>query len=431
MARSRFFRLAGMTGDVARRYAGHRLRQAMGMASSESELYETIGRRLAETLGELKGPIMKMGQVAAQMEDLLPREITETLKSLQRNAPPRPYAEIASQVRAELGAAPEQVFASFDERAFAAASIGQVHRARSHDGRELVVKVQYPGLDEALESDLRHLRRAIRVGRLARVPARALDQLFDEMRLRLREELDYRCEANAAEAFAALYSDEPVVRVPQVVPELSTSRVLTLEYLPGDDLAAAARYSQDARNRIGENLFRLFAEQVFKHRLLHADPHPGNFAYAPDGTITLYDFGCVKRLDADVVDLYRDVLRAGFEGRFEEMDQDLLALGLRVPCTPPPEPGYYQRWREILVPTLGCEGPYDFAAEQAHRQASGMVRDSFKYLGSFQPAAELALVDRVILGHYWTLVSLGVRASFWSIVESLLYDDEAARPRAD
>jgi predicted unusual protein kinase regulating ubiquinone biosynthesis (AarF/ABC1/UbiB family) len=205
----------------------------------------------------------------------------------------------------------EQLFGRFEQRPFASASIGQVHRATLDDGREVVVKVQYPGVDESVDSDLSHLKFALRASGMVRLDKRALDSLFVELRARLVEELDYCNEADNARAFRAFHKRHPFVVVPEVIGERSSQRVLTLAFEPGDqfkDLDARG-YTQEQRDLIGRNLFTMLASQIFEFRAVHADPNPANLSVRPDGSIVLYDYGCTKKISDAVVRDYRG--RAG------------------------------------------------------------------------------------------------------------------------
>jgi predicted unusual protein kinase regulating ubiquinone biosynthesis (AarF/ABC1/UbiB family) len=410
-------RLAGMTARVAGGYAKTRIKsvfQSEEDAERErSENNARTGELIARTLGELKGAVMKVGQMASIARDILPRELAEALGSLQREAPPMPYEVIAEQIERELGSAPQVLFRRFDVTPFAAASIGQVHRAQTDDGREVVVKVQYPGVDEAVDSDLAHLRLVLKASGLVKVKKQALDAVFDELRARLHEELDYCNEADNVRFFFDHYRDNDEVVIPEVIGERSSARVLTLAFEPGDHVDEAALYPAELRNRLAEVLFRTVGAQIFELGVIHADPNPANFAFRQDGRLVFYDFGCVKRLDAGVVTAYRDTIRSGLDEDYEGVEAGLRRLGARNLDGPEVPLSYYKLWRDIFArPFLG-DDEFDYGASTLHSDALTHVPGFLaKYLGAFQPPSEVVFLDRVVVGHYGTMRRLQARGRF-------------------
>lgn len=411
----RLFKLASMTAQVAGGYAKNRIKSVFqsdeASEADRTHMYEKSGEVIAKTLGELKGAVMKVGQMASVAADMLPNEVQDALTSLQREAPPMPFDVIADQIESEFSAAPETLYRSFERVPFASASIGQVHRAVTDDGREVVVKVQYPGVDNAVDSDLAHLKLALRASGMVRVPKKSLDAVFEELKARLHEELDYTNEADNVRFFFEHYKNRDGVIVPEVVGERSSGRVLTLTYEPGDHLDDARAYDQATRDLIARNLFDVVAEQAFDLQVLHADPNPANFAFRRDGSIVLYDFGCVKRLDPDIVDAYLFTVRASLEERYEDVEQGMIRLGARNLAGAKVPPIYYKAWRDLLAaPFLG---PFDFGEAQIQREAMKLVPGFMaKYMTSFQPPRELVFLDRVVVGHYGTLRRLGAHADF-------------------
>ena len=232
-----------MTAGVAKDYASSRVKALVSGETDEdrASLRRAAGERIATTLGELKGAAMKVGQLASAARELVPPEIADALSRLQRDSPPVSYEVIAEQIRSELGAEPDSLFRSFDRTPFAAASVGQVHRAVLDDGLEVVVKVQYPGVDGAVDSDLTQVRLALRMGGVLSLPRDLVDALFEELRVRLHEELDYCNEAENVRRFRAFHARHDWLVVPDVVGERSSKRVLTLSYEPGESLREMAR----------------------------------------------------------------------------------------------------------------------------------------------------------------------------------------------
>lgn len=423
----RLFRLTGMTTSIATRVASHSVKRVFqsdeARLRDREKLLKHIGKEIATTLGEMKGAVMKVGQIASQMKDLLPPEVSDALTVLQKSSPPMPFSVIRRQIRRELGDEPEALFEQFDEVPFAAASIGQVHRARTLDGRDVVLKVQYPAVKESIDSDMRHLRRILRLGGLLKVEEKALDAIFAEIRNQLEEELDYRQEADNLKRFHAFHAEDDWLIIPEVVDELSTEKVLTLTYEPGDDLETVQTspvYDQTLRNRLGERLFDAIARQIFELRTVHCDPHPGNFAYREDGSIVMYDFGAIKRIPEEDLRAFRHLTRSAIAGDYRALEEALISLGIRKPHGPEVENEFYAGWVGLLLPCFGDE-PFDFAGSRLHMALAKKTRDTpWRYLESFQPSARTLLVDRVLGGHYWTLVNLGVVAAFRPNLEKAL-----------
>lgn len=414
-----------MTARVASNYTKSRVKSVFQSKEAaerdRAKAHEEAGELIAKTLGELKGAVMKVGQMASIAGDLLPSELADALSALQREAPPMDFEVIAEQIERELGAPPPMLFQHFEVEPFASASIGQVHRARTDDGREVVVKVQYPGVDDAVDSDLAHLKLALRASGLVKVPKAALDAVFAEIKARLHEELDYCNEADNVRLFGEYYRGRDAIVVPEVVGERSSQRVLTLTFEPGHSINDLDQFPQPVRNRIGESLFRLMAEQIFEHHTLHADPNPGNFAFRPDGTIVLYDFGCIKRLDPEIIEAYRDTIRAGFAEDYEAIEQGLVRLGARNLEGPQVPHDYYKAWRDVFMrPLLGDE-PYDYGTSNLQQDAMRLVPSFItKYLRSFTPPVELVFLDRVVVGHYGNLRTLGAVGQYRGLLEAHL-----------
>lgn len=411
-----------MTAQVAGGYAKTRIKSVFqsdeDAERERAEVNQRSGELIAKTLGELKGAVMKVGQMASIARDILPRELAEALGSLQREAPPMPYEVIAEQIERELGRPPEALFERFDRTPFAAASIGQVHRARTDDGREVVVKVQYPGVDEAVDSDLAHLKLAFRASGIVKVSRKALDAVFAELRERLHEELDYCNEADNVRFFAEHYRDRPEVVIPEVVGERSSQRVLTLVYEPGDHIDETDGYPQELRDRLGALLFSTVCDQIFSLEVIHADPNPANFAFRPDGTLVYYDFGCIKRLDPTIVAAYRDTIRAGLAEDYDGVEAGLVRLGARNLDGPKVAAEYYKMWRDIFVQPFVGDVPFDYAGATLHHDALRHVPSFLaKHLSSFQPAAELVFLDRVVVGHYGTMRRLKARGRFRALLD--------------
>jgi predicted unusual protein kinase regulating ubiquinone biosynthesis (AarF/ABC1/UbiB family) len=293
-------RMWKLTARNATRFAGNRARRIVTPAERRAELDTQFAIRTAEDvakeLGEMKGVLMKVGQLVSFIAEGLPDEAQQALAVLQADAAPMAPSLAAEVVEAELGGTPEQVFRRWDDLPVAAASIGQVHRAAATDGREVAVKVQFPGVGSAIEEDLDGAEVMYQV--FSALALNGLDArgLVDELRARMREELDYRLEADNLAEFGRHFAGHPWVRIPALVPELSASRVLTTEWVEGmswDEFAATA--SQETKDRVGEVIWRFGQHSIMRLGAFNGDPHPGNYRFHHDGSVTFLDFGLVKR----------------------------------------------------------------------------------------------------------------------------------------
>ncbi len=411
-----------MTAALAGRHAGVRIKSAFQSAEqaarSRAVAYRKSGERIAETLGDLKGAAMKIGQMASVAGDILPREFSAALTRLQRGAPPMPYQVIERQIESELGSPPQLLFHRFDPEPFAAASIGQVHRARVDDGREVVVKVQYPGVDESVDSDLAHLRLALRASGLVHMDRRAYNALFEEIRQRLHEELDYCNEADNVRMFGEFHRSHPHLVIPRVVGERSSQRILTLTFEDGDDIHQLDHegYSQTLRDQIGMNLWKTMMDQIFQLNAIHADPNPANFAFRPDGRIVVYDFGCVKKIPPWVVEAYADTVYAGIVEDYEVVHQGLARLGVLREGGPFVGYDYYKRWRDLFYVPFTGSGTFDYGSTTVHESVVKMLPGVARRMPSFAMPVEVVFIDRMVAGHYANLRVIRSRGAFYDLL---------------
>ena len=294
------------------------------------EIQQRTAEQIFRVLGELKGGAMKMGQALSIFEAALPPELAgpyrATLTMLQESAPPLPARTVHRVLEEDLGKGWRDRFTEFDDQPAAAASIGQVHKAVWQDGREVAVKIQYPGAGKALLSDFTQLSRA---GRLFGILMPGLDAkpLLDELRNRVAEELDYHLEAQSQQAFADAYAGDPDIYVPPVV--LATDHVLVTEWMDGTPLSKIiSDGTKEDRDRTGILLVRFLFSGPARAGLLHADPHPGNFRLLPDGRLGVLDFGAVDRLPDGFPPFIGKLLRIMHDdGEIEEVEHELRAQG--------------------------------------------------------------------------------------------------------
>lgn len=422
----RFFEMARTTASMAGDYTSTRIKSWFQSdeagADSRAAAQRRAGERLAETLGELKGAAMKVGQMASVATDLLPDELAEPLEELQRDAPPMPFEVVADQIASELGAEPNILFDEFETEPFASASIGQVHRAVTDGGREAVVKVQYPGVDESVGGDLAQLKMALRAGGFLNRDRRdALDELFAEIEARLHEELDYTQEADHVRLFRSMYADDPDVVVPEVIGERSARRVLTLSFEPGDDLDTVRReYSWRQTDALGTKLFTMFVEQLFCERVIHADPNPANYAFRPDGRVVLYDYGCVKKLADDQHRALVEIMRTALDRDWEGLDRALIDLGARIPEKPRIPDEIYETWHSIFLGPILEQSPYDYGDGLVYERLRENMETFLEYESRFQPPPGGVYIDRTLAGLHNVLRKLECRVPCEEIVRDTL-----------
>jgi predicted unusual protein kinase regulating ubiquinone biosynthesis (AarF/ABC1/UbiB family) len=305
---ARYARVGANVGGVAARMAGNRIFGREGEEAGNAAV-------LAQALGGLKGPIMKVAQLLATIPDLLPPEYAAELQKLQSEAPPMGAAFVKRRMQAELGLGWQERFGSFDLRPAAAASLGQVHRAVSKEGQALACKLQYPDMQSAVEADLRQLELVFAVHRRMD-PAIDTREIAKEIGERVREELDYEREAKHVALYTHALRHIDQVRVPAVLPELSTRRLLTLSWLEGEKILNFAQSPQEIRNRLAVAMFKAWWHPFSHAAVIHGDPHLGNYTVFSEGGeaqgINLLDYGCIRifhpRFVGGVVDLYQGLL---------------------------------------------------------------------------------------------------------------------------
>jgi predicted unusual protein kinase regulating ubiquinone biosynthesis (AarF/ABC1/UbiB family) len=294
------------------RYAGSAPRLFAAAGEHRQQLRNDLALQTAEdvatTLGAMKGVLMKIGQMASYIDDGLSPAVRRTLSRLQDSVPPMSAELAAGVIRGELGLPPDEAFARWDPEPIAAASIGQVHRAITHDGRAVAVKVQYPGIAETIAADLGNvalLRRMLRIT----APAQDVDALIAELRDRVLEELDYRREAENQRLVAAYYDGHPTISVPKIIDELSTRRVVTSELADGARFAELAQWSQHERDLAAETIYRFTFRSLYDLHAFNGDPHPGNYLFHGGGRVTFLDFGLVKHFSAEELRPLVDMVR--------------------------------------------------------------------------------------------------------------------------
>ncbi len=329
-------KLGTVMGLQGARYAGTK---AANVARSRNSGKEKLEARHAETalkmvgaLGQMKGAAMKLGQFASFIDtDFLPKEYRDTyqeqLAKLRTDAPAMPWSDVVKVLESEYDGVPlSELFAEIEHEAFAAASIGQVHRAELLDGREVAVKIQYPGIAEALEADLRNAGTLVRLAR-ALAPGLDAKAIAEELRERVMEELDYEYEAQNQRTFSRAYRDHPFIYVPDVITRLSRRRVLVTELVIGMQFEDVKQLNHEERSKFGEILFRGSFGSIYHLQHFNADPHPGNYIAMRDDRVAFLDFGMTKKLDREQVRLEQRAVDASLRGDPEALRESLHELG--------------------------------------------------------------------------------------------------------
>lgn len=304
--------------------------EAVRAKMAEESMIRTT-EQVVMVLGTMKGVAMKLGQMMSVLDlDLVPEEHRERFQKrlavLRNAAPSVSYESMRQVIEEDFGKPLDAVFAEFDAEPIAAASIGQVYRGVLHDGREVAVKVQYPGIDAAVRADLKNLNMFRRV--LQSAMPWVTPAVLDELRLNMESELDYHAEANTQMQIAELYAGHPFIAVPRSLPELSTTRVLVSEYLPGKGFEEVRQLPAAERNRVGEIIYRFYVGSLFTFHEFCGDPHPGNVLLCDDGRVGFLDFGLFNRMDPEHVRFEVICLRAAAEDRAEDLRELMIQRGV-------------------------------------------------------------------------------------------------------
>ena len=416
----RYAQVGTQVGGIAARMASQRY---LGLPADR----ERNAAELKRALGGLKGPLMKVAQLLATVPGGLPEEYAEALGALQSRAPAMGWGFVKRRMAAELGPDWRAVFADFEVDAAAAASLGQVHRATSHDGAPLACKLQYPDMASTVAADIRQLKLIFAI--YARYD-RAIDtgEIHAEIAARLREELDYEREARHMALYAEMLKREPGVNVPVVEAALSTKRLLTMSWLDGAPLLDFRETTAEERNAVARHMFNAWYVPFYRYGVLHGDPHLGNYTVRPDGAVNLLDYGCIRvfesRFVRGVIDLYRAV-----------RDEDR-TLAVHA----------YETWgfcdlSNEMVDALGIWATYiygpliDDRARLIDESGSGRfggavaakVHREIRRLGGVTPPREFVLMDRSAIGLGSVFLHLRAELNWHRLFEALIADFDSAQ----
>lgn len=413
----RYAQVTSTMGGLAARVAGERY---LGFDIDRGK----HAADLRKALGGLKGPIMKVAQILSTIPDALPPEYADELASLQADAPAMGWLFTRRRMASELGADWQEKFTNFSRDAVSAASLGQVHQATSLDGNKLAVKLQYPDMQSAIEADLRQLKLLFQLYERYDSAISTRD-IYDELSDRLKEELDYRREAANLKLYSYMLRDEPVVTLPEYVPELSTDRLLTMSWLDGTRVMPFldTNPSQETRNEIAKNMFRVWYVPFYYYGVIHGDPHLGNYSLRDDNTINLMDFGSIRlfrpQFVAGVIELYkalrdqnRDQAVDAYENwGFTGLDNEAISV--------------LNMWAEFIYAPLledTVRPIQEMRNGKAGRELAGKVHQELKRIGGIKPPREFVLMDRAAVGLGSVFMHLGAEVNWHNLFHDLIDD---------
>jgi predicted unusual protein kinase regulating ubiquinone biosynthesis (AarF/ABC1/UbiB family) len=423
---ARTLEVARTGSRVGAGWAAHQARRVFASAARKEELDAEFELRSAEevaaALGNMKGVLMKLGQMASYVDESVPEPIRKALADLQQDAPPMAAELAASVIERELGGPPEKIFQEWDPVPIAAASIGQVHRAITRDDVAVAVKVQYPGVDEAIAADLDNYDFFVNlVGML--FPGSDVGPFIDEIRARITEELDYRQEAVNQQLFVDFYDGHPFIRIPRVLHELSTGRVLTTTLATGARFAELDSWSQEERNLAAEAIDRFVFRSLYRLHAFNGDPHPGNYLFHGGGHVTFLDFGLVKRFTPAEMAMFERMAEAlpvhhdgdTYRGLLEE-------AGVLSPGSGMTDEQIMDYFGYYYDPVME-DSEYTFTLGYASKAMEKLLpigptaSPEIRKFGNLPPA--FAILQRINLGMTAVMAHLGATANWRRIAEEL------------
>jgi predicted unusual protein kinase regulating ubiquinone biosynthesis (AarF/ABC1/UbiB family) len=408
----RLARLGLAAGELAVGGAMQGLRRLGGSNDAEPMFSVATARRLAERLANLRGAAMKLGQlISLESEGLLPPELAQALESLRSQAAPMPLAQLRRVLGRAYGSGWERRFARFDETPIASASIGQVHRARTIDGRELALKVQYPGVARSITSDVDNVATLLRLAQLLPLGV-DVEEIAREAKRQLAQEADYLAEAGFLEQYARLVADDPLIVLPKVHWDFTTARVMAMDYMEGVPLdSLGAETPQAIRDTLGAALQRLMFRELFEFRVMQTDPNFANYLYQPStARLVLLDFGATQHFSRAYAERYRRITRAIVAGDRPAIEREARRIGYVAEDASQDVVDAAMEVLELVCEPLRSDDAYDYGASDLPRRARELGVDlAFKRGLLRMPPSHTLFLHRKLVGVYLLLARLGAR----------------------
>ena len=406
----RLARLGLAAGELAVGGAMQGLRRLGGSSEAEPMFSVATARRLAERLANLRGAAMKLGQlISLESEGLLPPELAQALESLRSQAAPMPLAQLRRVLGRAYGSGWERRFARFDETPIASASIGQVHRARTIDGRELALKVQYPGVARSITSDVDNVATLLRLAQLLPLGV-DVEEIAREAKRQLAQEADYLAEAGFLEQYARLVADDPLIVLPKVHWDFTTARVMAMDYMEGVPLdSLGAETPQAIRDTLGAALQRLMFRELFEFRVMQTDPNFANYLYQPStARLVLLDFGATQHFSRAYAERYRRITRAIVAGDRPAIEREARRIGYIAEDASQDVVDAAMEVLELVCEPLRPDDVYDYGASDLPRRARELGVDlAFKRGLLRMPPSHTLFLHRKLVGVYLLLARLG------------------------
>ncbi len=407
----RFVKVGGLVGRVGVSMLGDQavglLRDGPTKRLKKAENLVRNAARIATTLGEMKGAAMKLGQMLSLHEGLLPPEVAAVLSVLQKEAPSVSFDVMEGELRRELENY-DAIFESLEPEAFAAASIGQVHRGVLRDGRQVAVKIQYPKADRMVTADLKNMKALLGnlVGLFTDID---FEPIWEEVKERLVEELDYLQEAENIRRKAEMYADCPEIIVPDVIPEATTQRILTMgfvEAIPPRE-AASDRYPQALKDSWGVTLFEFTLRGLFEHRFLHADPNFANFAFREDGKVAVYDYGCMKEVPDNIATGYAGLMDALIHKRKTTVPTILRDMGVHKVGEVPLSRDVTDPYVDLMKDIVRASPPYTFGEDDTiYKALYDLGMSNWQEASDIRFPRDMVFIDRTLGGLFGNLAKL-------------------------
>ena len=416
----RYGKVSGTMAGLAGKLAGERY---LGLKIDKQDHAEA----LVKALGNLKGPLMKIGQILSTIPEALPSEYVHEMQQLQSDAPPMGWPFVRRRMKTELGPDWEKKFQSFEKEAAAAASLGQVHKALHHDGTLLACKLQYPDMQSAIEADLHQLKIIFSVYERYDKSIKTA-HIYEELGERLKEELDYKLEARHTKLYQYMLHEESNVHVPDIHDELSTNRLLTSTWLEGSRILTYKDAPAEQRNNIAMNMFRAWYVPLYYYGVIHGDPHLGNYTVRDDDGINLLDFGCIRAFRPEfiggVINLYNALMKDDISlavhayetWGFKELSKEQIET-LNIWAS-----FLYGPVMDDKVRTIGEAKDGKFYGRDTAEKVHKKLRDLGKESGGIAIPKEFVFMDRAALGLGSVFIHLNAEINWYRIFNELIAD---------